>query len=49
MMKSQVRNHKCVVSVLLALLVVFGIFSTGDVQAQNAIKPRTVRALLLLT
>ena len=47
-MKSLVRNHKWIVSVLLTLLIVFGIFSTGDVQAQNAIKPRTVQLFYFL-
>ncbi len=46
-MKSLVRNHKYTVSVLLALLIVFGIFSTGNVQAQN-IFPRTVNLFYLL-
>ena len=42
-MKTLVRNHKCMVSVLLALLIVFGTFGIGDVQAQKASEPRTVR------
>ena len=42
-MKSLVRNHKCIVSVLLTLLIVFGTYSTGYGQALNKGEPRTVR------
>ena len=47
-MKPLVRNHKCIVPVMLTLLIVFGIFSIGDVQAQNAVKPRTVQLFYFL-
>ena len=52
-MKSLVRNHKCVVSILLALLIVFGAYSTGYGQADdppvlNVGEPRTVRLFYFL-
>ena len=47
-MKPLIENKKYAVSIFVTILIVFGAFSTGYVQAQNVGEPRTVRLFYFL-